>query len=676
MPDKNKNGKWQDLVDYCFDLYEEFKDSEYRQNKIDKIKESYRVYQQQGKSTTFPWKDASNVVLPMHAITVDNLEPRLVAGLVGKKPVVEFKMEGLNEHDDMTVIIEDWFNTELDTVIKVESLAGSIVHKALLEGTVYPIVSYNETEKIQRDFVFDDKGRIVVDDETGEPITEDKPIPLFKGCKVEFAKFSDIYVADDAEDWDEANVIRMVRPTYGELMELADKKGYMNIGPDLLSEEIKEKEKDQSPDDVVDNIKITGQEVIECLECHVSYVMKKEDQEDEDVKDWTPERYVALITKNTKTLLRLVPLREINFKNEKVIKRIRLYREPGKSYGSSVYEKIQSIQDGATDLFNMVVNVATVTMIPWFMYTDKTGMESDAEITPGKGIRVDDTSQILFPRFNQNPRSYIVFIEMFMSLWEKLGSIGDIQIGRLSESRKDATATETMAAIQEGNIKHNYQSMSLKEDFISVIKTIYDLYYQKMEFNKEFLFHGQPVKIPRAAMRRNYKFKLVGSTDLSNKVLEIQKTQQMYQSLRADPVTNPIQLVTDLVQGFKPDSDPRKYINPQISQLIGALQQNPEIMQVIQQYMMQKQQQTQPQQPSPQAQQADIAVKAAQAQKLQAETSKVLTDTQLTKEKIRGERVDQVMKMHDGDIARDKVQTEKARILADVITKNARPTNT
>ena len=388
------NGEWQPLVDYCFDLFEKIEKSEYRTRKIEAIKESYRIYEQIEQAGTFPWKDASNVVLPMHTITVDNLEPRLWAGITGKKPIVQLEMDGMTEQDEYTKIIEDWFNQELTQTVKIENEAGTIVHKALLEGTLYPIASYDEDEVTTRDFVYDATTGNIVIDEDGSAQTQDNVEAIFKGGKIEYAEFNDIYIADDADDWEKADVIRAVRYTYGDLQRQKDKPGWMNIGPELLGEVNEGYElEERSPSQEVSDVNVTGTETIECLECVVRYTFKTDD----DKGSWENERYVALITKDTKTLIRLRLLRDLNFRNEHLIKRIRLYKEHGRAYGSSIYEKIKSIQNGASDIFNMVVNVATVTMIPWFLYTDKAGIDGDAVITPGKGIKVDDPSQVTFP---------------------------------------------------------------------------------------------------------------------------------------------------------------------------------------------------------------------------------------------------------------------------------------
>ena len=184
----------------------------------------------------------------------------------------------------------------------------------------------------------------------------------------------------------------------------------------------------------------------------------------------------------------------------------------------------------------------------------------------------------------------MVFIEMFMSLWEKLGSVIDLQVGRIKDGSADVTATETMAALQEGNIKHNYQGLALKRDFVALLRTIYDLYYQKMPYDATFTYQSQQIPVPRHAMRRGYKFKLTGSSDMSNKAVEAQKAEGMYKAMRQDPVANPIPLIENMVLAFNEDANTKDYINPVINKILAMLKENPELMQVMQQYLQQKQQ--------------------------------------------------------------------------------------
>uniref|UniRef100_A0A6M3J1Z6 Putative structural protein n=2 Tax=viral metagenome TaxID=1070528 RepID=A0A6M3J1Z6_9ZZZZ len=584
---KEKNGEWQHLVEYCIDLYETNGKSEYRKDKIEEIKEARKIYEQKADKATFPWPDAANYILPLETITIDNMEPRLVAGLTAKKPILQFNVEGSGEKGDFVEMVQQWFNEELEERVEIERVSRSIVHDLLLEGTVYKIPEYSIKEEMVRDFEYDNNGNVVVNQETGEAETTDKKELLYEGGRIDSIAFTDILISDDVDDWEKAEIVRKIRPTYAELMRSQGNYGYMNIGPWLLKEQTdnKLKEDAQTPSQAVVGVKVS-KEVIECIECHIPYIYKDKEQPDEDQTDFTEEKIIAVISVNKQILVRLLLLRDLNFKNEHLIKRIRLFPEMGRSYGTSLHGKMKSIQAGASDTFNIILNVAYLVMMPWFIYGNKSGLKTDNVLYPGKGIPADDPKDVVFPDFKIYPHQYIPFIEMFFTLWERLGSIADPQIGRQKE--KETTATEWMGLIQEGNIKHNYQAQTIREEFIALLKTLYDLYYQYMPLDKKFTYRGKETPVPRQFMNRKFKFRLTGSTELANKFVERKEAEDLYMMLGQNPNINPIKIVERLIKVRDPDANIQEYIIPQVQALVAAIQQNPELQQVVQEYLQDK----------------------------------------------------------------------------------------
>ena len=619
--DANKG--WKHLVEYCLDQYEQYKGSAYRQNKLKEIKEAVRVYNQEQRNSSDLWEGEANYTVPLTTISCDNLEPRLVSGLVGKKPYVGFELENEQPKDEPTEILEAWFNQELEETVCIERIARALVHRILQEGTVYLLPYYDFDERLRSEFVFKEDierfakqdpqqardiaskveqgvyswdNDLLMDLETAEPVMRDVQEPVFEGGQVHFVPFKDVYIADDVDDWESATVIRKVRPTYAQLMtEAKDKAGYMNIGPWLHDEanEGRLSGDDVSPSQEYDDVREHGKKTIECIECSVSYIYQEDDLESgKDNPNMVEERLIAQIALDSKVLIRLIPLREIYHKNEHIVKRLRLFPEEGKSYGTSMAAKMQAIQAGASKTFNTALNIAEVTMIPWFLFTEASGMQGKypkgIKLKPGSGIQVDDVSQVLFPRFSINPDQMFNWINLWVGFWERVSSIGDLQIGRQGD--KDRTATETMAVIQEGNIKHNYQSTSIKEDFLAVIRVIYDLYYQHMPFDKSFLWAGEKVPIPRSFMRRRKNFRLTGSTELSNKLIERQEKEMFYQQTASDPNINPIKRAEELVKsyGYTETDD---WIHPDIAQVVAAIMQTPGASQAVMQTIQGMQQQ-------------------------------------------------------------------------------------
>jgi hypothetical protein len=144
-----------------------------------------------------------------------------------------------------------------------------------------------------------------------------------------------------------------------------------------------------------------------------------------------------------------------------------------------------------------------------------------------------------------------------------------------------------MSVIQEGNIKHNYQAEVLKEEFLGIIELLYDLYYEKMNPEKPFFYSGEQVKIPYEAMKRGYKFVLSGSTEAANKYIDRREKEDLLNMLGQDPYINPIKPREEILKSYGV-TDLSEWINPQVKMLMDTATQNPEIMQVVQEYMQQK----------------------------------------------------------------------------------------
>jgi len=586
MIESPENGKYQALVDTCFTLKKEFESSEYRAKKLIEIEDSIKRYEQDAPKVNRPWVKAYNIYLPLLAITIDNLEPRLVAGLVGKDPIVSFgtNLEG------SALLLENWYNKELADVVKVNNVAMTFIHTLLKEGTYYCVPMYDFNEKEVIDFEFDQEGQVVIDD--NGPVTRSNTETIFEGGVVNVLSFSDVLCADDLgtiEDWENGDKIIIVRPTYAELM--MNKDNYMNIGPWLLSSKLKRKLKDKSPDQIVAGVDVTGKEAIECIECHISFPtanLKENPPEECDQTDFTEERIVATVAVASKTIIKFAYQRDLNMNNESLIKRGRLFPEAGRSFGTSMYGKMKAIQDGASDMFSQLMNVVTICMMPWYFYEKGAGVEGKQDIFPGAGVKVSDISKIKFAEYRINPRDYIEFINLWFQLWERIGGISDPQMGKTADQAR--TATEILTVVEEGNIKHNYQSLTFKEEFLQILRTLYDLYYQYMPYDKTTEVAGEEIPIPRALMRRPNNFRLTGSTDKANRLIERKENEDIFKMLRADPLVDPVKIIMDLIIGYNRD-DAESYIKPEIGQLMAAIAADPNVLQVIngalQQYMTQ-----------------------------------------------------------------------------------------
>jgi len=285
IQEKSEDKRHENLVRYCIDLYKEIGKSTYRKETIDLIQEAREVYEQKKKDTTFPWPDASNEVLPFETVTIDNLEPRLVAGLIGRDPIVAFKEVG-EQGDETDEVLQKWWNDELKDVIKINRVARNVVHTLLLEGTRFSMPKYDANQEIRLDFQYDDEGNIQIDEDRN-PVKVEVKEPGFEGGTDEQIPFSSMFIADDVdtpEKWEEADKIREIDYSYAELIEKKDNLGFIpkNIGTWLLPTKVQKrlKEDDKTVSQVVAGVDLTGKETIKCIECHISYPIHNLEEDD------------------------------------------------------------------------------------------------------------------------------------------------------------------------------------------------------------------------------------------------------------------------------------------------------------------------------------------------------------------------------------------------------------
>lgn len=617
--ENHDNGEFQDLVDYVFELLDKYQASDLRKQKLEAARENRRRYDQETdkRRENFPFKNAVNVTLPLVTIAVDNIEPRMVAALAGTGDEV-VRIKDIGEENPETEDLQKWWNIELVHVVKVPTVVRGIVHDILLDGTVLVMGSYTFHEEIRRDFKFvtvtEDGQEVTEDqlvllqmaeqqgqpippmreeiarDEQGMPVTEDYIDPYFEGGEIEILDLEDVLMPDDAENWDEADIIRKVSIPYNKLRWLAQSgsPGWMGVD-DSIFPESEEEDTTGAVDPGKDEgkqVRVHGRREVKCIEGHVSWNFLTKDERSAGKWD-RDEKLIVLCTEHRRRLLRVIKQREVNFLNRKLIRRLRLFPEYGQSYGTAIASKLQQVQDAGSETFNLVLNSAWVCVIPWFFYTPDSGLTGEMELAPGKGVATPDPKGVVFPSFNVNPAQFIEFINMFFSLWERLSSVSDVQVGRTPEvtGRRAETATATLAQIQESQVKHAYTGTSLRDEFMEIVQLMYDLYYTHMPMERLWEQEGEKKIISKSAMRQKRKWVLTGSTDVANKYLDRKQAEDLFNLLKDVPIMNLPELIEDLLRKYdKPK--PEDYIDPNVNIILKIYLADPQgFMQTVKEYV-------------------------------------------------------------------------------------------
>jgi hypothetical protein len=109
-----------------------------------------------------------------------------------------------------------------------------------------------------------------------------------------------------------------------------------------------------------------------------------------------------------------------------------------------------------------------------------------------------------------------------------------------------------------------------------------------MPLKKTFRYKGNDVNIPRTAMKRKVKFRLTGSTEAANKLIERKEAEDLYGMLGPNPNVNPLWTIKKLLKAYEPEEDESEVIVPQVQMIVQAMQEHPEIPKVVMDYLRSK----------------------------------------------------------------------------------------
>jgi hypothetical protein len=541
--------KLDEIADYVCEKFDEFRRSDKRRKVKERVAEARTAYDQDTEPATEPWEGASNMKFPLDTITVDHMVPRLFATIAGKDPILNMEDFGTLDKQYREDIIK-FDNYVLKNDVKLPKILDSWLHTMAVDGQRYMLVHW-EREKIKRrDFVVDplaEQGLLTEENYYQNPgLYQGEMVPylgmmmhefeetVHDGAKITFVDFDDVYFPDRIDDWEEAPVLRKYWETWEAYKYKAEKakfRGWLKPGKELLEEfegalyekrpEADEELRLEVPD-TEDRSSTTEegklkQELL-FIEGHVCW----------DVDgDGIQEKIIVRAEYNTRKCVYIRNNNELDMFNRKQLRMTSLFPEPGTGYGYGFFHKLRQIRDGASTLFNTLVNSAVIAMLPWFIYEEGAGFEEqEPELHPGKGVKVKDADKVKFPSINANAALFKDFLNFYIGLWERIVGLSDYSLGRESESvgKKGSTATGTMAIIQEGQIVHEYRGLTIQKQFEEIFEIIHDLYYLNMPPGLDAAVLGKP--LDRRLMSRNYKLKLMGSTVSANRYNERLEVQE------------------------------------------------------------------------------------------------------------------------------------------------------
>lgn len=605
--DKDESKKeGDDLVTYFRDLFSDYEGSAYRKEKIEQAETSREQYDGYRETKSFPWENCANYSMMIPAIVVDNLEPRLVASVAGKDRDIIEAIPNSSKGTQYTRDVEQFAEWALAHNIKWHTYVPAWVHDVLLDGTGYIFPRYEEkTLKRGQRFV----GNVVVDAVTRERLNaemaglyqgaglpldtefvdeiQQRDVKVFKVVN-EYASINEVYGPDLCPEWDDTPTIRKQFVKYDDLVEQSVESGgvYINITEELK----KERKSTRSNDDIPlgsDNDGAKPEDTEDRNDIEILTLYDKYDLG--DGRDWC----IITMAKDSETIIRKQYVRDVYYGLEgKPVKRLIIFPDYGKQYGTCIPQKIRHFTGAINDCLNQMIDSGTVQINPWFFYGSDAGIQDELDISPGGANPVvGNANSIVFPQLGVKANVYIEFINLITAYLERLVALSSYQSGAEDQvmGQGAGTAAGMRMILQEAQIKHTYQAKPIKEQLGEIIKLDMLLYAWYMPTDVDLVMPSGDIlrKVNIDALQQDYDFTLRISDSAYNQMMARYEAQELLALAGQLPFANQMQLFMDLLSAYD-KKNAESYIDQNFMMLLQAVAQNPEIPQVVQQYMQDK----------------------------------------------------------------------------------------
>ena len=591
------------LVEYASKLQKEYEGSGARAEMIKLAKEARKEYEGFRNEKKIPWEGSANYSMMIMTIIVDDVECKIATLLTGKGQDIVRVETGDPQLEERKEHIEGFIEAMLDRNVKWHKFIPTAVHDVLLDGTVFVLPRYEEKTVKRGERIV---GMFPINPVTQQRIGSEEELRFlemsgitpvkalideiaFKDQRVfrvvnEIININDVYGPDTIREWGDGHPL-IIRRRYslGELKKLSDGNGpYINITPDLAGEETNTADADAISLDA-ENWKLTAEQErkqIECFECWLPDASLNEGDE----PDWAIITYTA----TNKTLIRKQYMRDVFYDNEFPIKRLGLSDDNKHFYCTPLYQKVRHHHKAINDRVNQNIDTGTIVNSPVFFYDQvQSGINRD-EVEWYPGAMNPCTNPQAIQQMQVAPGGMPVqeIVNLILGFVERLVGVTSYTEGTQDQAMANGAGTSSgmRMLLNESQTKRNYQNKSMRESLEELILTDLRLYAWYMPYDEQVNIGGQMQPADIQALQGDYTISIQISDSACNDMLARLESVELFQLASSLPFANQIELFKDVLQSYQ-KRNPEGYINPAFMFVLQAVAQNPQVAQVVQQFM-------------------------------------------------------------------------------------------
>lgn len=404
---------------------------------------AYKLYEGKRPERSFPWKGASNVHIPLVAIHGSAIHARFMTTIFGSEPVWRVRARSPEQQDFATVATDylewarqnqfDFYNVVRDFAWDAIKFGLGIIRTGWTRR-VGPLLAY--------EYAKDGTFQIV---ERDDVVIEDKP--LLESVRPDRFIWPQGYDHVQKCPW----IAFALRMSPDEVKQAYDDK-YFDRGrgiEDLCGVEASH----------IDQIKADAERIVaptyETLEIYEVWAKRRLPGKGTQIVQ-------MVIEPRTNTLLRYRLNPYFHGKYPVVIGRLEV-REHSIT-GLGIADQIGDLNESSNTVHNQMIDATTVSICQ--MFGVRAGsMTEDAltDIHPGKRIPFTNPEDIKEISLGPLKATSLPIEEVNRNYSERRSGISDFGLGREPTPSRRGTATGTLAIIQEGNKKFDYQIRDMRE---------------------------------------------------------------------------------------------------------------------------------------------------------------------------------------------------------------------
>lgn len=514
---------------------------------------------------------SSNLHMPVALTICKTFHARMMAAVMGMDPPFTVAARQAANSDRAPLVqelmryaVKDWSNEykgieeEMDKWIWAWVTGGTGIMKLRWDKQYTKFV---DVETVMRQ----GPSRFEVDPDTGEtielPTVEAEEVErevvqkTFDGPCIEFRQEEDVLIVGGDGDPDKADaVIDQFYLNASDLWTLVDR----GIFKEDAVRQIIQSGEDKQAADMTGDIKQTRREKAGEDGPDVSHDLQKYQILEAYVRmdidgSGINSDLVVWLHQHSGAIPRATYLYRMNRSGRRPFAKIDFHKRAGSDYGAGLVELLYSLTKEIDAMHNMRVDFGLLTTMPFGYYRPTGNMATERiPLEPGTLVPLEDPSRdVFFP--NLGNRTSFGFQEeaSLMNQVERVTSISDLSLGLLGQQGAARTATGARAVIGESNANLDVFLKRLNRGFNKVLKYLFELVQMNMPEGMQFRIMGDSGDNywrrveTRAEIEGMYDFELEASSANSNKSIQLETAQQIYQ-LTSNPLDIQLGIITPL----------------------------------------------------------------------------------------------------------------------------------